>query len=97
MRKVAAFTPARWARLAESELVAVCDAQGERRAGFAARYGGRAFDDPCAMLAQAGVEAVSICTPHPLHRDPAVLAARAGSPRSGREASGRRASRLRRP
>jgi predicted dehydrogenase len=30
------------------------------------------------MLAQAGVEAVCICTPHPAHRHPAVLAARAG-------------------
>ena len=66
------------ASLAESELVAVCDAQGERAREFAGRYGGRAFDDPCAMLAQAGVEAVCICTPHPLHREPAVLAARAG-------------------
>jgi predicted dehydrogenase len=30
------------------------------------------------MFAQAGVEAVCICTPHPAHRDPALMAARAG-------------------
>ena len=64
--------------LAESELVAVCDAQGERARAFAVQFGARAFEDPAAMFAQAGVEAVCICTPHPAHREPAVLAARAG-------------------
>ncbi|MGO9256463.1 MAG: Gfo/Idh/MocA family protein [Bryobacteraceae bacterium] len=64
--------------LAESELVAVSDESGERARAFAARYGVRAFEDPGAMLAQAGAEAVCICTPHPAHRQPAVLAARAG-------------------
>jgi predicted dehydrogenase len=66
------------AGLAESELVAVCDSQGERARDFAARYGARAFEDSGVMLAQAGLEAVCICTPHPLHREAALLAARAG-------------------
>lgn len=66
------------ADLAESELVAVCDGQGERARDFAAQYGALAFEDPGTMFAQAGVEAVCICTPHPAHRDPAVMAARAG-------------------
>jgi predicted dehydrogenase len=30
------------------------------------------------MIAQSGVESLNICTPHPLHADPAVKAARAG-------------------
>jgi predicted dehydrogenase len=59
--------------LAESQLVAVCDEQGGRARAFAAQYGALPFEDPAAMLAQAGVEAVCICTPHPAHRHPAVL------------------------
>ena len=64
--------------LAEAQLVAVCDGQEDRARSFAAQYGALAFEDPAAMVAKAGVEAVSICTPHPAHRAPAVLAARAG-------------------
>lgn len=65
--------------LEEAELVAVCDERGDRARAFAAEYGGQAFEDPGAMLAQTDVEAVCICTPHPAHRQPAVLAARAGA------------------
>jgi predicted dehydrogenase len=64
--------------LAEARLAAVCDERGDRGRAFAAQYGAPPFEDPTAMLAQAGVEAVCICTPHPAHRQPAVLAARAG-------------------
>jgi len=66
------------AGLAESELVAVCDGQGERAREFAAQFDATAYDDAGTMFAQAGVEAVCICSPHPAHRDPAVTAARAG-------------------
>jgi predicted dehydrogenase len=66
------------ADLAEAELVAVCDAQGERARDFGSQYAARAFEDPGTMFAQADVEAVCICTPHPAHRDPALVAARAG-------------------
>jgi len=66
------------AGLEESELVAVCDTQGERARSFTAQYGARSFDDSAAMFAHAGVEAVCICTPHPRHRAAAVEAARAG-------------------
>ena len=65
-------------RLPASEFVAVCDADAARAQAFAQQYGVRAFPDPARMLREAAVEAVAICTPHPLHRDPAVLAARAG-------------------
>jgi predicted dehydrogenase len=64
--------------LAEARLAAVCDQRGDRARAFAAQYGALPFEDPAAMLAQAGVEAVCICTPHPAHLEPAVLAARAG-------------------
>ncbi len=64
--------------LPEAEFVAACDAAPERAAAFAARYGVRPFADIGAMLREAGVEAVVIGTPHPLHAEPAVRAAEAG-------------------
>ena len=63
---------------AETELVACCDAVGERAGAFAGRYGVRAFGDVAAMLRGGGVEAVIIGTPHPLHAEPAVRALEAG-------------------
>jgi predicted dehydrogenase len=62
-----------------AELVAVCDAQAERAAAFAARYGGRPFSDVAAMLRDARPDAVLIATPHPLHAAPAIVAAAAGA------------------
>ncbi len=64
--------------LEESELVAVCDAQLSRAQSFADQYGGQAFVSLPDMLSRADVEAVTICTPHPLHEEPCVQAARAG-------------------
>ena len=65
-------------RLPESDFVAVCDAQRERADAFADRYDVRAFDSVPEMLDKSGTQAVMICTPHPLHEEPTVQAARAG-------------------
>jgi predicted dehydrogenase len=64
--------------LPESEFVAVCDAQQARAQSFADQYGVRAFDSVPELLSRADVEAVTICTPHPLHEEPCVQAATAG-------------------
>lgn len=64
--------------LAESQFVAVCDADASRAQGFAEKYGVRAYTGVPKMLADAGVEALAVCTPHPLHAEPAVRAAEAG-------------------
>ncbi len=65
--------------LPESEFVAVCDNNPERAKAFAAEFGTRAFGDVQEMVEQAGVQAVTICTPHPLHVSPAIQAAQAGA------------------
>src|SRR5262245_11779608 len=64
--------------LPASKFVAVCDAQFARAQAFASRYGVEAFDSLSRMLSRSGVEALMICTPHPLHELPSVEAAKAG-------------------
>jgi predicted dehydrogenase len=64
--------------LPESEFVAVCDSDRGRAAAFAERYAVAAYDDVGTMLRDAGVQAVTVCTPHPLHAAPVVRAAEAG-------------------
>ena len=76
--KVGGLHGAALTTLAESELLAVCDSSLERAEQFAAKYGGKAFTDVSKMVRESGAEAVFICTPHPLHREPAVIAAEAG-------------------
>jgi len=76
--KVAHLHAAALARLPESEFVAVCDADGDRASAFGERYGVRPFTDCAEMIRGAGVEALVVCTPHPLHAAPAIAAAEAG-------------------
>jgi predicted dehydrogenase len=65
--------------LPEAECAAMCDASAERAAAFATEYGGRPYTDVGTMLREAKVEAVLICTPHPLHAVPTIQAAEAGA------------------
>jgi predicted dehydrogenase len=65
--------------LPESHFVAVCDKNLARAQAFAEQYGTGVYIDVQDMVTEAGVEAVVVCTPHPLHAQPAVLAVRAGA------------------
>jgi predicted dehydrogenase len=76
--KVGGLHAAALSSQSEAVLVAVCDASLERAQSFAGRYGGKAYQDTSRMVRESGAEAVFICTPHPLHAGPAVLAAEAG-------------------
>jgi predicted dehydrogenase len=76
--KVGQIHAAALRELPESEFVAVCDSDAGRAADFARRHGVRPFTDVVSMLAEAAVQAVVVCTPHPLHAAPAITAARAG-------------------
>jgi UDP-N-acetyl-2-amino-2-deoxyglucuronate dehydrogenase len=76
--KVGGLHAAALSTLADSTLVAVCDSSLERAEAFASRYGGKAFQEISCLLRESGAEAVFVCTPHPLHREAAVLAAEAG-------------------
>ena len=65
-------------RLSESVFVAVCDTNLQRAQQFAAEYKVKAYQDVEDMIASSGVESLTVCTPHPLHAEPAILAANAG-------------------
>ncbi len=75
--KVGHFHAAGYAASEKSEFFGVYNHNPERAKAFAAEYGVRAFSS-IEEMAAAGCEAVSICTPHPDHRDAAVRAANAG-------------------
>jgi UDP-N-acetyl-2-amino-2-deoxyglucuronate dehydrogenase len=76
--KVAHYHAAALRALPESNFVAVCGTNPEKTAAFAAKYGVTAYDDLSQMLDQSGIKALCVCTPHPRHADPTVLAASAG-------------------
>ena len=61
-----------------SQFVAVCGRNLARARAFAEQYQIRAYDDLGEMIDDAGVQAIVVCTPHPAHADPAVIAAQAG-------------------
>ncbi|MCZ6676385.1 MAG: Gfo/Idh/MocA family oxidoreductase [Candidatus Poribacteria bacterium] len=59
-------------------LVAVMDVDADRAESAAAEYGGKAYTNLEALLEDAEVEAVHVCTPHSLHADQVVAATAAG-------------------
>ena len=67
------------ATLRESDFVAVCDHDPERAAAFAHQFNVRSYTELPKLIKDCGVESVFICTPHPLHAQPAIEAARAGA------------------
>ena len=61
-------------KLENSDFVAVCDADIEKAKAFASEYNVAAFSSITEMIKNTSVEAVSICTPHPIHKVAAVEA-----------------------
>jgi UDP-N-acetyl-2-amino-2-deoxyglucuronate dehydrogenase len=62
----------------ESRFVAVCGRDLARTQKFAATYNVKAYCDVEEMIGSEGVQALTICTPHPLHALHAVKALKAG-------------------
>jgi predicted dehydrogenase len=65
--------------LPDSELVAVCDRNLDRAQAFAAQYGVRAYTGTQEMVEREKLQAVIVCTPHPVHAPPVLEALRAGA------------------
>ena len=68
----------RYARLAGTEPVAVCDLDGEPARRVAGQYGCAAHDDPARLLEAARPQAVSLGTPPAVHPTLTALCARRG-------------------
>ncbi len=65
-------------RAPESAFTAVCGRDLKRTIAFAAQYKVKHYVDVDEMIAREGIQALTICTPHPVHALHAVKAARAG-------------------
>ena len=63
-----------YAGLPDVELVAVCDVREGAARDLAARTGASAYSDFGALLRRDDLDAVSVCTPDGLHREPSELA-----------------------
>jgi UDP-N-acetyl-2-amino-2-deoxyglucuronate dehydrogenase len=66
------------AQIPETILLAVCGRNLENTERFANQYGARALTSLEQTLGHPGVQAVVLCTPHPLHAEQAIMAANAG-------------------
>jgi predicted dehydrogenase len=65
-------------RLPGARLAAVAGRNEERTRALGEPHGARVDRGLAELLEGGGVDAVILCTPHPLHRDDAIAAARAG-------------------
>jgi predicted dehydrogenase len=65
-------------RAPESVFVAACGRVPKKTEAFAAGYKVKPYVDVEEMIAREGVQALAICTPHPMHALHAVKAAQAG-------------------
>jgi predicted dehydrogenase len=77
--KVADLHAAAFVNLKESLFTAVCDVDKQRSDDLAAEYGVRGYTDVEEMVRDEKIDVVNICTPHPVHRVPAVAALEAGA------------------
>jgi len=63
----------------DAEIVSCSDVLAERAAAFAQRWGvGHHYDSARAMLDAGGIDVVCVCTPHPQHAEPLILASERG-------------------
>ena len=77
--KVGHFHAKAYASLEQSEFTAVCDFNAGRADAFAKEYGVKAFTSVSEMVEKTGVQALSVCTPHPIHAQAALQAINGGA------------------
>ena len=76
--KVAHLHAAALVNNTHSNFSAVLGRTPDRTQTFADQYGVKAFTDLDAYLSESGVQASTVCTPHPAHVDSAVAALESG-------------------
>jgi UDP-N-acetyl-2-amino-2-deoxyglucuronate dehydrogenase len=63
----------------KSEFTAVCGRDEKRTQEFASKYGVKAYTSVNEMVSKEKLDIVTICTPHPAHKVPAIEALKAGA------------------
>lgn len=74
--KIARFHAAAISRLPGCTLVAACNHTRPKLDAFCAEYGIKGYLDAEEMILKEGLDAVTICTPHPAHCELAVKCAK---------------------
>ena len=77
--KVADIHAAAFAAIEKSVFTAVCDKNENRAQAFARKYGVKAYFDVAEMVRKEKLDVVTVCTPHPVHRESTVEALKAGA------------------
>lgn len=77
--KVGATHAVAFQKIPGSRLSAVCDVDPERARSYGERFGVPAFTDVASMIREAKIDTVAVCTPHPLHAEQIVTAAKNGT------------------
>ncbi|MGB8490140.1 MAG: Gfo/Idh/MocA family oxidoreductase [Bacteroidales bacterium] len=77
--KVAGIHAAALTTISRSAFTAVCDNDEKRASQFASKYNVKSYTDVSEMVLKEKLDVVIICTPHPAHREPAILALKAGA------------------
>ena len=77
--KVAGIHASVLSSIQKSIFTAVCGRNEERTKEFASRYGVKAYNNVSEMVSKEKLEVVTICTPHPAHKTPAIEAMKAGA------------------
>ena len=77
--KVAGIHAAVLTSIQKSAFTAVCGRDEKRTQEFASRYGVKAYTDVTEMVQKEKLDMVTICTPHPAHKQPTIEALKAGA------------------
>ena len=63
----------------KSAFAAVCSRDEKKAGEYASHYGVKGYTSITEMVTREKLDMVTICTPHPAHKDPAIEAMRAGA------------------
>lgn len=77
--KVAGIHAAAFTAIQRSAFTAVCDNDEKRAKELASKYGVKAYTNVTEMVSKEKLDVVTVCTPHPVHKAPAVDALKAGA------------------
>jgi len=77
--KVAGIHAAAFTAIQRSAFTAVCDNDEKRAQELASKYGVKAYTNVTEMVSKEKLDVVTVCTPHPVHKAPAVDALNAGA------------------